>query len=60
MKVDTVTIEQIGEHFLVKLNDIPLEDVTQYKIKSSASGTTELEIRLRISGNVKDFTLSTN
>ncbi|EOS68025.1 hypothetical protein C818_04192 [Lachnospiraceae bacterium MD308] len=60
MKVNSIKISRLDSVFDVEINGILLENVSDYRVKSSADGTTELELKLNISGAFMEFGTSAN
>lgn len=55
MKVNAIKISRMDSVFDVEINGILLENVSDYRLTSSADGTTELELKLNISGAFMEF-----
>lgn len=46
--MNSLTIEKINDEVSIKLDGVKLENIKEYEIKNSASGVTELIIKLDV------------
>lgn len=54
-KMDSVKISKVDSVFEVELNGVRIKNVQDYKLTSSADGTTELELKMKISDAFMKF-----
>lgn len=55
----TISTQQAGEHKAVFINNMMVENVKDYKIISSADGTTELIIHIEFKADTTKYDLIT-
>ena len=55
-----ISIQKHGDHKLICINGNVIHDVEDYKIISSADGSTELIIHIKTNANAVKYDLSTN
>lgn len=55
-----IKITQIGKLFAVTIDGNTIQNVTDYKIISSAHGRTELELKIGISSEITEFVTEAN
>lgn len=55
-----ISAHQLGEYKSLFINDMLIENLKDYKIISSADGSTELIIRIRLNADIVKCDLSTN
>lgn len=58
LKVDSIKISRLDSVFDIEINGILIENVSDYRVTSSAGGTTELELKLQINDAFMEFETS--
>lgn len=55
-----ISIQQFGEHKAVVMNDMVIENLKDYKIISSADGSTELILHIKLNADITKCDLLVN
>lgn len=60
MKIESLKIHRIDNVYDVQINESNIERILDYKISSSADGTTELDLKIDISDAFIEFVKSSS
>lgn len=57
MEITEVAIKSVDSEHIVKINGLVIEKVTDYKIITSANGSTEVILKIKYSGDIKSIVI---
>lgn len=53
-----IKLQKLDNAHLVTIDNVEINNVVDYEIKSSANGETELTLKLRFNDNIREFVMS--
>ena len=57
MEITEVAIKSVDSEHIVKINGLVIENVTDYKIITSAKGSTEVILKIKYSSDIKSIVI---